>query len=312
MKDRRVSGKCGFTMVELVVIIGLVLVLASFAVSMLLKARTVSKDIVCMNNLKQISEALQMYRSDIGELPSDIYPSLMAYVGNSAQVFKCPADKSNSPNSYGAFYIARNLADTNKLILGCPRHKDKSIALFGWPQFNVGHAGKVLWNGKEVEQGTVVQGGTLLFEDGTQVAVSEGLNVGVMLSTTDPNKNLYSTICIQDGDAGSVTVNHTGTSQFEVVTPSLITGVAGTAFTVTTYWPDPNDPSSCKTRVECTAGKIYTENRTTDEITTISSGQDATGTSSITPEPEAGDPGKTVKPPTYKWKWWWWYYHHKR
>ncbi|HNQ35162.1 MAG TPA: prepilin-type N-terminal cleavage/methylation domain-containing protein [bacterium] len=252
----KIYKKSGFTLVELMIVIAIVVVLAIFGSTMLIKGRTAAKSIACLNNLRQIASALEMYRSDYDELAPTLYPTLISYLKN-PEIFKCPVDAGTGQDSYGAFYIARPSVDTQKLFLGCPRHQGQALALFGWPQFNVGRLATVLWNGTPVNQGTVVTGGRLNFEDGTVVEIAPGMNVGVMLSCTDPGNRLYSTICIQEGDQGQISVNHHGTSQFEVVTPSLITGVAGTKFNVLTSWGG----ALCSTKAECLEGTIYVEER---------------------------------------------------
>lgn len=250
------DGKSGFTLVELMIVVAIIVVLAIFGSTMLIKGRTAAKSIACLNNLRQIASALEMYRSDYDDLAPALYPTLLTYIKN-PEVFKCPVDAGTAQDSYGAFYIARPSVDSRKLFLGCPRHQGQAIALFGWPQFNIGRTATVLWNGTPVTQGTVVTGGRLDFEDGTTVEIAPGMNVGVMLSGTDPGNRIYSSICIQEGDQGQITVNHRGDSQFEVVTPSLITGVAGTKFRVLTSWGD----ELCSTKAECLEGTIYVEER---------------------------------------------------
>lgn len=272
---KRKNGNFGFTLTEILVIFGIIVVLVGLATAVLLKVKESAKTVVCLSNLKQIAVAIQMYHADWKEIPSEISTNgdaaksvLLSYVSD-VRVFKCPADQTTNSDSYGSFYIPRPLTDSQKLFLGCPRHNDKAIAVFGWPQFNVGKTGKILWNGSPQNQGTLVQGGTLLFEDGTQVVIDGTTKVGVMLSCTDQNKKLYSAICVQEKDQGKLTITHRGDSQFEVLTPSLITGVAGTAFTITTQWLT----DTCSTSVDCTAGKVAVEDRTTDKIETIGEGQ---------------------------------------
>ncbi|MFH2068241.1 MAG: hypothetical protein ABII89_02090 [Candidatus Omnitrophota bacterium] len=261
---KRESGKSGFTLTEILVIFGIIVVLAGLVTTVLLRVKTSAKSVLCLSNLKQIAAAIQMYHSDYKATPNQIYPLLQnsGYI-TTAGVFKCPADRTTDPDSYGPFYLPRALTNSQKLFLGCPRHADKTIALFGWPQFNIARACKILWNGSPINQGEPVIGGELLFEDGTRVVINGTLPVRIMLSTVDQNKQIYSAISIPEGATGDLTVTHPVgfPSQFDVLTPSLITGVAGTKFTVTVQWiySASSNLALCSTEINCAEGKVLAE-----------------------------------------------------
>lgn len=61
--------RCGFTLIELVVCIGIIAVLAGLVFSVLHGATGRAQSAACINNLKQIYQALQMYEQDHGALP---------------------------------------------------------------------------------------------------------------------------------------------------------------------------------------------------------------------------------------------------
>ena len=118
--------KKGFTLIELLVVIAIIAILAALLLPALSSAREKGRQAVCLNNLKQMYIALELYANDYDEL----YPraaggvpwdevdiddgtygwmqQLFPYTQNK-NIYKCPSDK-NSKYSYflgaRAAYIA--------------------------------------------------------------------------------------------------------------------------------------------------------------------------------------------------------------
>src|SRR3990172_5914554 len=118
--------KNGFTLIELLVVIAIIAILAALIIPALSSAREKGRQAVCINNLKQIYFALELYADDYDELypcPAgaiawdDTDPAsgtygwmqqIFTYTKNK-KIYKCPSDK-NSDYSYflgtRAVYIA--------------------------------------------------------------------------------------------------------------------------------------------------------------------------------------------------------------
>jgi prepilin-type N-terminal cleavage/methylation domain-containing protein/prepilin-type processing-associated H-X9-DG protein len=123
------SYRCrAFTLVELLVVIGIIAILAGLLLPVLGRAKAKAYNAACVNNLRQLGIATRLYAEDNEErLPTaEILPTqpidpanplpricdvLASYVGrtagtnaNSATVFKCPVDKMGRFEAEGSSY----------------------------------------------------------------------------------------------------------------------------------------------------------------------------------------------------------------
>ncbi|MFH1458982.1 MAG: type II secretion system protein [Candidatus Omnitrophota bacterium] len=95
--------KKGFTLVELLVVMAVIVILAGLLLPALGKAREQGRRTSCMNNLKQIGLAIALYRLDYNEA----YPANLNLLYDSAapedgyidnlKIFVCPSSGSSVP-----------------------------------------------------------------------------------------------------------------------------------------------------------------------------------------------------------------------
>ena len=140
----------GFTFTELLVTIGIIAALAGIGTIAVVKIRGTTNQVTCMNNMKAISNGLQLHYNDYKVFPDDGYPDdtndqfplaveLSDYI-DIMKTFICPLDKDqvsiDNLASYDPFYVKRTSADqtekVEELAIGCPRHRDNnsSTSLF--------------------------------------------------------------------------------------------------------------------------------------------------------------------------------------
>ena len=88
-------AKKGFTLVEIMIVVGVIAILAAIAVPNYMKARRSAQSATCIANLRQIERAVQMWALDQNQsnTATPIWNDLMPdYIrGDPANPIKCPA-----------------------------------------------------------------------------------------------------------------------------------------------------------------------------------------------------------------------------
>src|SRR5688572_1002307 len=79
MSNCRAPSSPGFTLIELLVVIAIIAILASLLLPALSKAKQKAQMLQCMNNLRNLGRALQLYANDNNDAVPD--PSNLAAVG---------------------------------------------------------------------------------------------------------------------------------------------------------------------------------------------------------------------------------------
>ncbi len=259
MKKLSLGNKKGFSLIEILITIAIISLLGGIATVYILRERTAFHQTACMSNLRQISQGMQIYYNENGKFPKDGYPddssdplplsSELANYVTEKKVFLCPEDddpvSTTNFASYDPYYVKRvDPYDTDKLLIGCPNHREakKATNLLGAGATNITNVDTVLANGQEIPQdGTSAErvisnvNDEMTFTDGSRVKIinsQAGYGTYLVQSVRLADGTLYSIIRVED--EGTIDVQVTAGSKFEVVTPSAIIGVRGTRFTVQT------------------------------------------------------------------------------
>lgn len=119
---KKMFTKKGFTLVELLIVIAIIGVLSALLMANFIGVRQRARDAQRKSDLRQIQSALELYRSDVGNYPSDVeFGGKLANPTdeNTAYMQKVPTDPVNSGYSYSyssdnaSYYLAACLENAS-------------------------------------------------------------------------------------------------------------------------------------------------------------------------------------------------------
>ena len=98
---RRVQGRKGFTLVEIMIVVTIIGLLAAIAIPSFVKSRAESQKNVCLNNLRQIDSAKEQWALATGKVggAASVEAEINEYI---KKVPACPAGGSYTYGAVGA------------------------------------------------------------------------------------------------------------------------------------------------------------------------------------------------------------------
>ncbi len=123
---KTIRERCGFTLVELLVVIGIIAVLISILLPALNRARDAAQRVSCLSNLRQVATVLRFYANDNRDYVPIGYRNntkWAAYaIRTSRTVFIFPGDPPGLYQLFGRVYLAGYIKDSKWLY--CPTERD--------------------------------------------------------------------------------------------------------------------------------------------------------------------------------------------
>jgi len=146
---KRASRRGGFTLVELLVVVGIIAVLVGILVPVLATAREAGRCTNCLSNLRQIGQAFQMYANDHNGflVPGDCVCQSDPLVGGSPGAYSgagswavilaegnyLPIPKATATGGNSNIDMVNPFLFDQDNVLRCPDYVDQNLATVGYP-----------------------------------------------------------------------------------------------------------------------------------------------------------------------------------
>jgi prepilin-type N-terminal cleavage/methylation domain-containing protein len=92
----RSSGNAGYTLTEIMIVVGIIAVLTPIVIPNFIKARAHSQRVSCINNIRQIDAAKQEWAVETGQTTEPDRDGLALYLRAPVERLHCPLDPART------------------------------------------------------------------------------------------------------------------------------------------------------------------------------------------------------------------------
>jgi competence protein ComGC len=252
----------GISLLELLTTLAIVSCLVLLLSLGIRHSRDYAKTTNCLSNLRQIHQAIMLYRVEHQEYPvistsKSLVHVLSPWLASSDKIFHCPEDHPSNLDSYSYFYAPRSLTtESEAYMLGCPRHQSYShgVTIYAGAYTELDQVAPVSHNGHTAKPGEEFDYGEFVFADGSKASVGMGIGnsitkeqknnsnsetkflptLSTVTSIRQPDGKIYTIIKMKEGSMGTARFSIVPGNRFEVITPAAIIAVRGTEFSIET------------------------------------------------------------------------------
>lgn len=273
----------GMTLVEVLVVVGVIILVVGIAVPFYTRARSQSRMVQCVSNIRGQARALGIYLDlQEGRLPpmGAQLPDLLSGQIRDPQTFLCPEDKTGSTDSYTKYYAARKRYESqDSYLLGCGRHEGFRRAVCLLLDFTVhwSYGVRAEWrrsgNSRTLRPGEQISSGNVSLAEGTGLELDGGALRVNYLQSFLRKKAAYHVFQVPHDAFGKVMVSAAPGSRLDVLTPSANFRASGGAYSVETGLTIQEQTTRNYSLVRVTQGEVEVTPLTKGPIGTVAAGK---------------------------------------
>src|ERR1700761_2755234 len=117
------SRKAGFTLIEILIVVAIIVLLAAIAIPNFVHARTTAQANACINNLRQIDGAKQEWalETKAGATSTPADSNIQPYMGRGS-AGSLPTSPLDSSSTFDTSYSVGNLSTAPKCLISSTNH----------------------------------------------------------------------------------------------------------------------------------------------------------------------------------------------
>jgi len=226
------KGRKGFSVCEMLIAIAVIMILMGMMAQGFIWVKYHAEVTALTGRANHFATALQLYYQNNGKFPR-AYPAhldedLAPYIEDS-EFFSCPTDPTAGAAPLNNSYVTPIGNDGNRYVLSIDSRYDTSraIVLYADATAEVVKKLPVQHNGNDIKPGSKVTGGSLAFDGGSSINLSNTTAVTVVKSFRAEDGTPYHIVKQDKGSQGSLTAVAVNVDVIEVANDAALTFLRG-------------------------------------------------------------------------------------